>query len=83
MKNYVRFRIESPLSNDKFLGAFEKMPPQKFRMRKTDQRALTMRRDESQLNVASDAKTVDTILSDKIKQRKTPVVSKPEPVAES
>ena len=43
MKNYLRYRIQSPLSNDKLLQAFRSMPPETFRMKSIDRRTMTMR----------------------------------------
>ena len=43
MKNYLRYRVQSRLSNDGLLDAFERMDPKAFRMKSIDRRALTMR----------------------------------------
>jgi len=43
MKNYLRYRVQSRLSNDGLLEAFGRMDPEAFRMRTIDRRALTMR----------------------------------------
>ncbi len=43
MQHYLRYRIQSPLSNDNLIGAFGRMDPTLFRMKSIDRRAITMR----------------------------------------
>ena len=43
LEHYMRYRIQSPLSNDKFLGAFRKMPPKNYKMTSIDRRMITLR----------------------------------------
>ncbi|MFQ5452813.1 MAG: aminotransferase class I/II-fold pyridoxal phosphate-dependent enzyme [Candidatus Zixiibacteriota bacterium] len=43
MNNYIKYRLESPLSNDKLLEAFKKMPVELFKMKTIDRRAVKMR----------------------------------------
>ncbi len=44
MKNYVRYRIESPLNNDLLIRVIQRMNPDHFRMKKLDIRKNTVRR---------------------------------------
>ncbi|HOD67320.1 MAG TPA: aminotransferase class I/II-fold pyridoxal phosphate-dependent enzyme [candidate division Zixibacteria bacterium] len=43
MQHYLRYRVQSPLSNDRLLQAFQAMPPESFRMKTIDGRVMTMR----------------------------------------
>lgn len=44
LENYVRYVIQSPLSNDRLLTAFAKMPAEYYRMNNIDKRAVMFRR---------------------------------------
>ncbi len=44
LENYMRYRIQSPLSNDTFLTAFKRMPAEHFRMDNLDKRAVMFNR---------------------------------------
>ncbi len=43
MKNYLRYRIQSPLSNTRLIGAFARLDPEIYRMKGLDRRPITMR----------------------------------------
>lgn len=50
MKYYVRYRIESPLTNDRLIRAMQRMNPDRFRMKRPDQRlAKTHHAEETTL----------------------------------
>ncbi len=44
MTNYVRYRLQSPLSNDSLLKAVEKMSPDTYRMDTVDRRMIRLRK---------------------------------------
>ena len=44
LENYLRYRIQSPYSNDRLIEAFKKMPADYYRMKSVDRRAVTLRR---------------------------------------
>lgn len=44
LDNYMRYRIQSPLSNDTFLTAFGRMPAEHFKMDNIDKRAMMFNR---------------------------------------
>lgn len=44
LKNYLRCQIQSPLSNDRLIEAFRKMPTEFYRMVNRDSRKVTLRR---------------------------------------
>ncbi|MCD6250646.1 MAG: aminotransferase class I/II-fold pyridoxal phosphate-dependent enzyme [candidate division Zixibacteria bacterium] len=46
LENYLRYRIQSPLSNDNFMAAFRKMPPEHYKMDNIDKRAIMFHRPE-------------------------------------
>ncbi len=43
LAGYLRYRIQSPLSNDKLITAFKSMSPEMYRMKSIDKRTMTMR----------------------------------------
>ncbi len=45
MQHYIRYRVQSPLTNDKLIQAFEAMPPEAYRMKSLDLRKITMRHE--------------------------------------
>jgi hypothetical protein len=45
--NYLRYRIQSPFSNDRLLEAFKRIPADYYRMKSVDRRAVTLRRHPS------------------------------------
>jgi histidinol-phosphate/aromatic aminotransferase/cobyric acid decarboxylase-like protein len=47
LQKYVRYRVQSYQSNDKFLEACKKMPPEYFKRLTTDRRFVTLRKGES------------------------------------
>lgn len=62
MKNYVRYRIESPLNNDRLIRVMQRMNPDHFRMKRPDtRRTQTHLADETILpsSVHSRLKSVD------------------------
>lgn len=44
LTHYVRYRLQSPLSNDTLLKTFEKMPADSYRMDTVDRRVIRLRR---------------------------------------
>jgi histidinol-phosphate/aromatic aminotransferase/cobyric acid decarboxylase-like protein len=44
LKNYLRYRLQSPLSNETFLSAFAKMPKEYFHLDTIDRRAVMFHR---------------------------------------
>ncbi|RKX29983.1 MAG: hypothetical protein DRP47_00340 [Candidatus Zixiibacteriota bacterium] len=46
LSNYVKYQIQSPLSNDAMIGAFKRMPSKLYRMKSFDRRAVKMRLDK-------------------------------------
>jgi hypothetical protein len=44
LKNYLRYRIQSPLSNDNILTGFRRMPPDYYKMDDLDKRAIMFHR---------------------------------------
>jgi len=46
LENYLRYRIQSPLSNDNFLAAFRRMPSEYYQMADIDKRAVMFHRPE-------------------------------------
>jgi histidinol-phosphate/aromatic aminotransferase/cobyric acid decarboxylase-like protein len=46
LENYVRYRIQSPLSNDNFLTAFRRMPKDYYHMKDIDRRAVMFHRPQ-------------------------------------
>ena len=44
LENYMRYRIQSPLSNDNFLSAFHRMPSEYYQMADIDKRAVMFHR---------------------------------------
>jgi len=47
LENYLRYRIQSPFSNDRLIEAFKRMPADYYRMKPIDLRAVTLRRRPS------------------------------------
>lgn len=43
MQHYLRYQVSSPLANDRLLQAFQAMPPEAYRMKDLDCRAITLR----------------------------------------
>lgn len=68
MKNYLRYRIESPYSNEKLIAAFSKMPANFYKMKSTDTRAAIIRHASEDISVES-SDTVETMLSGPVKKR--------------
>lgn len=48
LDHYVRYRIQSPLSNDKFLDTMKKMPSRNYKMASIDRRMVRSRRAAEQ-----------------------------------
>ena len=48
LKNYLRYRIQSPFSNDRLIDAFNRMPPAYYQTLTIDQRVITLRRPAEQ-----------------------------------
>lgn len=44
LQNYVRYVVQSPLSNDRLLRSFERMPSELYKMKDIDKRAVMFRR---------------------------------------
>jgi hypothetical protein len=44
LENYVRYVIQSPMSNDRLLSAFERMPSEYYRMDDIDDRSVMFHR---------------------------------------
>lgn len=59
MKNYVRYRLESPLSNDHLVRVMQRMDPDHFRMKRPDTRPTKTRHAEET--------TVPTSVRDRLK----------------
>ncbi|MBU8933189.1 MAG: aminotransferase class I/II-fold pyridoxal phosphate-dependent enzyme [candidate division Zixibacteria bacterium] len=45
LNNYVKYQIQSPISNDAIISAFKRMPTELYRMKSLDRRAVKMRHD--------------------------------------
>jgi len=60
LDHYMRYRVQSPLSNERMLMAFGKMPPEYFRLDTVDRRMVRLRR-----NVEKTTKTVDNVSIDR------------------
>ena len=52
LTHYVRYRLQSPLSNDSLLKAVERMPSQIYQMASADRRAIHLRRPAEQIEEA-------------------------------
>lgn len=70
MKNYLRYRIESPFSNEKLIAAFSKMPANFYKMKSTENRAATIHHT-SEDTPAINSEAVEKMLSGPVKQRGT------------
>lgn len=70
MQKYIRFRIESKFSNDRFINAFEKMPQEFYKLKTADLQKTTLRKsaEKNQLSL-------DDILNEKIAERSTSKVN--------
>jgi len=68
LQHYMRYRVQSPLSNDKFLSTFKKMPPKNYKMTTIDRRMVTLRRP-------SDAQTVGVVPAGNDRLRDLPTVA--------
>ncbi len=44
LKGYLRYKIQSPLSNDRLVDAIGRMPEEQYRLTATDKRTVTLRR---------------------------------------
>ena len=64
MQKYIRFRIESKFSNDRFIDAFEKMPQEFYKLKSVDLQQTTLRKpaEKNQLSL-------DELLNQKIAER--------------
>ncbi len=69
MRNYLRYRIQSPLSNDKFLKAIEQMPRQYYSMRTQDRRRLSLQRGAEAAKTPDTDRTVTRLLEGAVKER--------------
>ncbi len=70
MKNYIRFRIESFLSNDRLIKAFDSMPNSLFQMKTIEKRKITLRRPLGEnVETQKSHDKVDALLNGKIKER--------------
>ena len=69
LQNYIRYRIESPLSNDRLIKAFEKMPPNYFKMKSKDRYAVTLRRS-SEVAETDDSRLTDAMIDKIVSGRK-------------
>jgi len=78
LQHYMRYRIESKLSNDRFLKAFEKMPPHYFKMKSKDRYAVTLKRGaeiaDTNENIIGDD-VIDKIISGRIKNRSKSLIT--------
>jgi histidinol-phosphate/aromatic aminotransferase/cobyric acid decarboxylase-like protein len=63
LENYLRYRIQSPLSNDRLIEAFKKMPADYYRMKSIDRRGVTLRRHSSSLEKRAAERDVSDVLS--------------------
>jgi histidinol-phosphate aminotransferase len=54
MANYIRYRIQSPMSNDNFLTAFKRMPSEYHKMADIDKRAVMFHRPKETETTDSD-----------------------------
>lgn len=54
LKHYMRYRLQSPYSNDRLLEAFKKMPPAYYRMKTLDRRAVTLRSGQKEYPTKQD-----------------------------
>ena len=45
MKNYIRYQIQSHLSNDRFISTFQKIPEEYILMKLPDRRAVRLRKE--------------------------------------
>ncbi|MFQ5499568.1 MAG: aminotransferase class I/II-fold pyridoxal phosphate-dependent enzyme [Candidatus Zixiibacteriota bacterium] len=61
MSNYLRYRIQSHLSNDRLLRAFEKMPQNLYRMKNVDRREIRMRSRASSTTPSKSAQRVKAV----------------------
>jgi len=52
LENYLRYRIQSPLSNENFLAAFRKMPVEQYKMDNIDKRAVMFHRPGEKSHVS-------------------------------
>ena len=43
LENYIKYRVQSPLSNDNFLNACERMPAAYYEMQRSERRSLSLR----------------------------------------
>ncbi len=59
LEHYIRYRIQSPLSNDNFLSAFRRMPTEYFKMKDVDKRAVMFHRVERPTPSGDNVTTTD------------------------
>ncbi len=69
MKGYLRYRIQSPLSNDNMIKAFKQMPRQYFSMKSTDHRSTTLIRKDEPEAVGKEKNGIEELLTGTVKER--------------
>lgn len=75
MKNYLRYRLSSPESNDRLLDTFNKMPPHFVRMPGFDLRAVSLhRRKASETQSGGKRPYVSAVLPGRVKERDPSIV---------
>lgn len=60
LNNFLRYRIQSPLSNDKLINAFRSMPEEDFKLSKAGRRALVLRRSGEEASEPVAVSGIDT-----------------------
>ena len=81
LDHYVRYRIQSPLSNDRLIEAFTKMPTEYYHLKSIDRRALKMRLGRHQIATPVNRPTERTTAASSSVDRQTGP-EKPAPKAE-
>lgn len=69
LENYLRYRIQSPFSNDRLIEAFKRMPADHYRMKSVDRRAVTLRYRSGSTKERAAERDISSVLS----QDSTPV----------
>ena len=69
MKGYLQYRLQSPLSNDKLIKAFEQMPRQYFSMKSSDRRPVTLRKNEEEKAEKESDDPIDKLLNGAVRDR--------------
>ena len=63
LENYLRYRIQSPFSNDRLIEAFKRMPADYYRMKSIDRRAVTLRRHPGSPKEQAAERDISDVLS--------------------